>query len=94
MLRFCSAGLPPGLRKTCGSLFMRSKIRGSPPQYGVAPRYKARTRGVGQGGEEEVYGEVSVVASPMMIRWGDGAGRHLDSDTVLMKAFVVVPGAS
>src|ERR1700680_4622178 len=26
----CSAGLPPGLRKTCGTFFRSSKIRGSP----------------------------------------------------------------
>jgi len=28
--RFCSAGLPPGLRKTCGTFARSSKIRGSP----------------------------------------------------------------
>ena len=26
----CSAGLPPGLRKTCGTFFRSSRIRGSP----------------------------------------------------------------
>src|SRR5437588_10359794 len=29
-LSSCSAGLPPGLRKTCGTFLMSSKIRGSP----------------------------------------------------------------
>src|SRR3981081_4211751 len=29
-LWFCSAGLPPGLRKTCGTSVGSSKIRGSP----------------------------------------------------------------
>jgi len=29
-LSFCSAGLPPGLRKTCGTFFRSAKIRGSP----------------------------------------------------------------
>jgi len=28
--QFCSTGLPPGLRKTCGTLVRSSKIRGSP----------------------------------------------------------------
>src|ERR1700724_1742470 len=29
-LSFCSAGLPPRLRKTCGTLVRSAKIRGSP----------------------------------------------------------------
>lgn len=36
----CSAGLPPGLRKTCGfALRVSAKSRKSPPKAGVAMRY-------------------------------------------------------
>jgi hypothetical protein len=40
-LSFCSAGLPPQLRKTCGTFVTSTRIRGSPHKP-RSPRYKLK----------------------------------------------------
>jgi len=43
------------------------------------------------GDEDELEGPFAVVASPMLIKWGNGSGERLDESDVLCKAFVWRP---
>ena len=43
------------------------------------------------GAGEEEAGPVGLVASPMLVKWGNGGGEHLTSSAVLCKAFVWRP---
>ncbi|KAK3693190.1 hypothetical protein B0T22DRAFT_532504 [Podospora appendiculata] len=40
--------------------------------------------------EDDPEGEIKLIGSPMMVKFGDGGGRNLDEEMVLVKAFAVL----
>jgi hypothetical protein len=46
--------------------------------------------GVAGGPEEDAEGDIRVLGSPMLWKWGDPSGRDLEREILLVKAFVQV----